>query len=156
MRINRFALLVVVIVGTSFVVVDDVHAQRGSAGIRGGLTDDPDSIFFGGQVIFRTRSRLRIEPSAELGIGENTNFFSIRGNLNLKFVFPVSRDVAFFPLVGPTVYYINFDCSGGDCDDTNVGLNLGFGFWLSGFTFEFIVGVPNEVPDLTLAFTYSF
>jgi hypothetical protein len=101
--------------------------------------------------------RLRIEPSAELGFGdEGADFFSIRVNANFKYMVPMSRNAAIYPLFGPSLYYINFDDCSGNCDDTGFGLNLGAGVDISGFGFDLVVGVTNDVPDIAFTFLYTF
>ena len=131
------------------------RADRNAFGLRGGVTDDPDTLFMGGHVAIHPRSvrRLRIEPSLELGFGDNSDFITIRANLNFKIMFPISRDAAFYPLLGPNLYYVNPD----NRDDySDFGLNLGAGFAFSGFAFDLIVGVPNDIPDVTFTFSYTF
>ena len=123
-------------------------------GIRGGFTDDPDTVFFGGHVAFYPSGmrRLRIEPSMELGFGNDADVFTLRGNVNFKIMFPVSRDAAFYPIVGPYLYYYSYDCCG---DDTDVGINLGLGFSFSGFGVDFAISVP-DAPEFALTLSYTF
>jgi hypothetical protein len=128
-------------------------------GIRGGLTADFDTVFFGGHVAFYPSSmrRLRFEPSLELGVGDDSDLLTLRGNANFKIIFPVSRDAAFYPIIGPYFYYHSSDedtgCS--DCDHTDFGLNLGLGFAISGFGFDFVFSVP-DVPEFTFTVSYTF
>lgn len=128
-------------------------------GLRGGLTDDPDTFFFGGHIAFYPSSmqKLRIEPSAELGFGDDIDIFTFRANLNFKILFPVSRDAAFYPILGPYLYYVSLDedICGGDCDDTEVGINLGLGFAISGFGFDFAFSLP-DAPDFAFTVSYTF
>lgn len=143
-------------------LVSLMSAHRAEAqaafGVRTGLTDDPDSFFFGGHMAFHPRAlRLfRIEPSLELGIGDigNVDFLSMRFNLNLKYAIPVSPEAAFFPLFGPSIYYINIDDPVDD-SETELGVNLGFGFAYAGFSFELAFGAA-DIPDITFTFTYTF
>jgi hypothetical protein len=131
-------------------------------GIRGGLTDDPDTVFLGGHLAMypSSSSRLRIEPSFEVGFGdydryEDDEVFTLRGNANFKILFPVSYDAAFYPILGVNVYYINWDCGFADCDDTDFGLNLGLGFSFSGIGFDFTFEIPDQ-PDFTFTLSYTF
>lgn len=130
-------------------------ANRNPFGLRGGVTDDHDTLFIGGHVAIHPRSvrKLRIEPSAELGFGDDADFITIRGNLNFKIMFPISSDAAFYPLFGPSLYYVNWD---NGVDYSDFGLNLGAGFAFSGFAFDLIVGVPDGIPDVTFTFSYTF
>lgn len=127
-------------------------------GIRGGFTDDVDSVFFGGHVSIAPRSvrSLLIQPSLELGAGdEGVDFFSIRGNLHFMFMIPISQDAAFYPLFGPSLHYIDWD--GVYDNDTAMGINLGMGFEFSAIGLELIFGLPRDnLPDLTLTLSYTF
>lgn len=128
-------------------------------GIRGGVTDDPDTFFFGGHLAIHPdrAPELRIEPSFELGFGDNyynDDLVTIRGSLNFKYMLPVSRQAAFYPLFGPGLYYRNPDNGG---SYTEFGLNLGFGFAFSGIGIDVILGLPDDdLPQLAFAFSYTF
>lgn len=142
--------------GFALIGTNTAEASPSGFGIRGGLTDDPDTFFFGGHLTIHPRRArmLRIEPSVELGIGDDSDLFTIRGNLNFKYLFPLSRDAAVYPLFGPSLYY--FDC-GDNCDDTEFGLNLGGGIAFSGFAFDLVFGLPDDnVPDIAFTFSYTF
>lgn len=141
------------------------HAQ--APGIRGGFTDDPDSVFLGGHLAFQgvgNVSELRIEPALELGIGEvgrDVDFFSLRFGANAKYMFPLGGSgFSAYPLLGASIYYINFEdefCGrfDDDCDDLEAGLQLGGGFEYEGFALDLYVGV-FDIPDVTLALLYTF
>jgi hypothetical protein len=136
-------------------------AEPSAFGLRFGLTDDPDTLFFGGHMALHTQSiqALRIEPSLELGFGDDADLLAFRANANFKIMFPVSNNAAFYPIIGPFIYYVSldderFNC--GDCDDTNFGINLGLGFAISGFGFDFVFGLPDDVPDFTFTVSYTF
>lgn len=159
MRHLRITTLSLILVVAGPVVLDarPAAAEPTLFGIRGGLTNDFDTFFFGGHIAFYPSSmrRLRFEPSLELGIGDDTDLLTVRANANFKIMFPVSRDAAFYPILGPYLYYFDFDCDGGGCDDTEVGVNLGLGFAFSGFAFDFVLGLP-DVPELTFTLSYTF
>lgn len=135
------------------VAVDSAHAQRRAFGIRGGVTaDGPDTAFFGvhGAIHLRGARLLRLEPSAEFGVGDGLDF-ALRFNLNFKYMVPLSRQTAVYPLFGPSIYYASFDSG----SDTDVGINVGGGFALSGFFFDFALGV-SDIPDFTFTVGYTF
>ncbi len=157
MRHLRFTILSLILALAAPAVLDPAPAAAEPTlfGLRGGLTDDPDTVFLGGHLAFYPTDlrRLRIEPSVELGFGDPVDF-TLRGNLNFKIMFPVSRDAAFYPIIGAYLYYMSFDdCDG--CDDTDPGLNLGLGFSFSGIGIDFTVGLPDR-PDLTFTLSYTF
>jgi hypothetical protein len=128
-------------------------------GVRVGLTDDPDSLFVGfflEEPLSYGRSAIfAIEPGADVGFGRDVDYFTIRGTLNGKVLFPVGRSAYLYPIFGLSLYYINFDdCNG--CDDTSVGGNLGLGFRIDRFNFELTFGIDDAAfyPDITFNFGF--
>lgn len=133
-------------------------AAPSAFGIRGGVTDDVDSIFFGGHIAIHTQAvpNLRLEPSIEFGFGDDDvdDYFTIRGSLNFKYMIPLDQRTAFYPIFGPSLHYIDHDYFG---DDTEAGLDLGIGFAFSGIGLDLIFGLPNDnLPDITLTISYTF
>lgn len=158
MRHLRFTILSLILALAAPAVLDPAPAAAEPTlfGLRGGLTDDPDTVFLGGHLAFYPTDlrRLRIEPSFELGFGEDAIDFTLRGNLNFKVMFPVSRDAAFYPILGAYLYYLSFDdCD--SCDDTEFGVNLGLGFAFSGIGLDLTFGLP-DYPDITFTLSYTF
>lgn len=160
MRHLRFTILSLILAVAAPAVLDPAPAAAEPTlfGLRGGLTDDPDTVFLGGHLAFYPSDlrRLRIEPSFELGFGDEDLDLTLRGNLNFKIMFPVSRDAAFYPLLGAYLYYTSYDddrCF--ECDETEFGVNLGVGFAFSGFGFDFGIGLP-DYPDITFTISYTF
>lgn len=135
-------------------------ASPNRPGFRVGLTDDPDTIFLGMQLTAGAgRPGLRLIPSIELGFGEifDVDIFTIRGNGNLAWAFPIGggRGRYVYPLVGAAVYYVNPDCDGCD-DNTEIGINVGVGFDITGITVELMLGLDDEeMPDITLAVAFT-
>lgn len=129
------------------------HAQRNSFGIRGGVTDDPDAVFFGvhGVVSLRGAPQLLLEPSVELGVGDGVDF-ALRGNLNFKYMVPLSGNAAVYPLFGPALYHVEFESGG---DNTEVGVNVGGGFAISQLNFDLALGIA-DIPDFTFTVGYTF
>lgn len=133
-------------------MVDDAEA---GPGFRVGLTDDPDSVFLGfhyGVPLSRLgQSFLVMRPGVDLAVVDGPVDFFLRGTFHFNFVFPLSGNFSIYPLVGPTLVYYNWD--GGD--DTEVGIDLGFGFGVDRFSFEVWAGV-SDIPDITFAFGVAF
>lgn len=153
--------LILILAGPVVLDARPAAAEPTLFGLRGGITDDPDTFFLGGHIAFYPSSlqKLRIEPSAELGFGDDIDLLTLRANLNFKILFPVSRDAAFYPIIGPYLYYYSFDedICGGDCDETDVGINLGLGFAFSGFGFDFAFSLPTRSePDFAFTVSYTF
>jgi hypothetical protein len=127
-------------------------------GFRLGVTDDPDALFLGFSYAIPLsggRSGVFVfEPGIDLGVGDDALDFFIRGTGHFKYLIPIgaSRDVVIYPLFGPEIIHFEFD---GPADDTEVGVDLGFGFGFRQVTFELWVGL-SDVPDITLAFAFHF
>ena len=148
--VRVFAVVVAVSAASSAIASPGV-------GIRGGITDDPDTFFLGIQAEFQIgRQPLVIEPSLDFGIGEGgADFFSLRGNLHFKYRIRVAPRQSVYPLFGPSLYLIHVDDCNGDCTRTDLGFDLGFGYSYSRFSIELGVGVW-DVPDITLTLSYTF
>ena len=127
-------------------------------GLRLGVTDDPDTLFFGFSYAFALTDAgpgiFVLEPGFDLGVGDDAVDLMLRGTGHFKFLIPIGRgnDIVVYPLVGPTLIHFEFDGPG---DETEVGVDLGFGFGFKNFTFELWVGV-NDLPDITAAFAFHF
>jgi len=148
--------------GIALILCAPCPARAGgvSGGIRGGITDDPDSLFFGGHISIRPgRSALCIEPSFEMGLGDwadEFDFFTLRFNGNVKYLLPLgSYHTAFYPIFGLAVYYLKMDDDHGGGHNNEVGVNLGAGFAIYGFLFDLTVGLA-DIPNITFTFGYTF
>jgi hypothetical protein len=132
-------------------------------GLRVGVTDDPDSIFVGGFAVFENLGgvpRLALEPGGDVGFGDEGPFdyFTLRFTLNFQYRVPLAGGQSTaFPLAGVNIYYINIDdCGGfGDCDDTDVGINIGGGFEFNR-QFGIQLWITADYPDITIAGTFAF
>lgn len=146
-----------------FVCLTTQRAEAGP-GVRVGLTGDPDALFGGffyeipigaaGPGVFV------LDPGADLGIGLDEPIdFTLRGQLNIKYFIPINQ-FYLYPLMGLSLMYVNFDndrCGRNDCDDTDVGLNIGLGFaFLERFNLELYATVADDFPDVTFSFGFSF
>jgi hypothetical protein len=157
MRKLRLTILTLIVGAAWLLSAAPALAAPTAFGIRGGITDDADAIFFGGHVSIAPGSarNLLIQPSLELGFGdEGIDFFFLRGNLHFMYMIPISRDVAFYPLFGPSMHYVDYEDG---YEDTEVGLNLGMGIEFSAIALELILGLPQDnLPDITLTISYTF
>lgn len=154
MNTLRHLVAATLIAAVAWLAAPSPAAASPAVGLRGGFTDDPDSIFFGGHLVFPFARNFRFDPSLELGFGEygrDVDFFSLRINGDFKYMIPVGS-VALFPLFGPSLYYWNDDL---DNDDTEFGINLGFGVEFQRFMFSLTVGI-EDLPDLAFTFGYTF
>jgi hypothetical protein len=127
-------------------------------GLRIGLTDDPDALFLGGMLQFDNLAgvpNLQLEIGGDIGIPDADFIdFLLRFPVHLKYMFPVGRgDMAVYPLVGFSLYYVDFDGRfGNDDSDTDVELDVGVGFTFNRFAIE--LWLPD--PDITLSFSIVF
>jgi len=150
---KRFLLAVV----TAVILFTTARAEA-RPGLRLGLTDQPDSVFFGFFYeapvarLGRSRTYLTVEPGIDALVGiSGYDFFGVRGTFNAKFVFPVGRNVQLYPLFGVSVVYINPDPGR---SHTEAGLNLGLGMQFDRFAIE-LWGGWSDIPDITFLFSFS-
>lgn len=153
-------------VAASMIVLPAQDADADATpGLRLGLTDDPESFFAGVQ--FQTllsggrSARIYFVPGVDFGIGdEGPDYWTVRGTGHFEFHFPLGRrgDVSIFPLVGLTLYYINFDLPEDfDDDEIDIAVDAGGGFMWDRFKFEVWLGVDDEwAPEVTVAFGVMF
>jgi hypothetical protein len=147
-------------------------AAEARFGVRAGLTSDPDSIVIGGHVsiegLLPDLEGLRLEPSLvvgfgdeELGFGADLDYTTLRIDGNLAYVLPIAEDrgIEIYPLAGVAFYRLSFrDCDDdldGECDDSEVGLNLGGGISYRGFALDLVAGI-GDIPELALTASYTF
>lgn len=153
-------LLAAVAASTIVLSAHDAGADA-IAGLRLGITDDPDTIYGGVQfqsVLSRGRSaRIYFVPAIDFGVGDH-DFWLVRGTGHFEFHFPLGRDrsVSIFPLLGFEIDYYNWDLpEPADDDDVEAGLDVGGGFMWDRFKLSVWAGV-RDVPDITIAFGVFF
>ena len=154
MSYSKLLVFTLAVASASALSTGSAHAQRTAFGIRGGVTDDPDTGFFGihGAIHLRGAPRLRLEPSFEFGVGDPIDF-SLRFNFRFKYMVPLGRNAAVYPLFGPSVYHVEVDPG----DNTEFGIDLGGGFAVAGFFFDLALGLPDDnLPDFTFTLGYTF
>ena len=119
-----------------------VPAAAQGPGVRGGVSIDPDQVYFGGH--YETDAlvdRLHFKPNLEVGIGDDV----VATTINMEFVykFPSRSRWLLYAGGGPAINFYSYDDDGGDGDtNTEGGLNLLFGVEnRGGLFFEVKVGV---------------
>lgn len=152
-------------VAASMIVLPSQDASADAVpGLRLGITDDPDAFYAGIQfqtLISGGRSaRIYFVPAVDFGLGDDPDFWTIRGTGHFEFHFPLGRDrrASLFPLVGFEIYYINLDLPEPiDDDRLEPGLDIGGGFMWDRFKFSLWAGFDDDdVPDITIAFGVLF
>jgi hypothetical protein len=127
------------------------------AGLRGGVSVDPDQFYVGGH--FETAplvDRLHFRPNLEVGIGDDL----VTTALNFEFVykFPSRSPWRLYAGGGPAVNFYSWDHDRGRSGGTETegGLNLLFGAeQRSGLFFELKVGAIDS-PDLKFGVGWTF
>jgi hypothetical protein len=124
-------------------------------GVRGGVSVDPDQVYFGGH--YETSElvdRLHFRPNIELGLGDDL----ITTALNMEFVykFPTRTDWGLYVGGGPAVNFYSFDNNRGGDTVTDGGLNVLFGVEnRQGLMFEVKIGAIDS-PDIKFGVGWTF
>jgi hypothetical protein len=119
-----------------------------SAGIRAGLSVDPDQVVFGAHLnLSPVSEHVYIVPSAEAGFGNDATTIAINGDVQYRF----DRDGTVRPYAGGglAIYYVNVDGGG---SDTNVGVDILGGIFFGDANghplfVDVKAGLTDEVPD---------
>jgi len=123
------------------------------AGLRGGVSIDPDQFYFGGHIETSPLvDRLHFRPNVEVGIGED--LMLIGANMEFVYKFPQRGGWGFYAGAGPALNVIMIE----DVDDSNVeaGVNVLLGVESSrGLFFEFKLGVLDS-PDYKFGVGYTW
>ncbi len=137
------------LLATLFLFTGSASAQ--DAGVRAGLSVDPDQFYFGGHVETSPLvDRLHFRPNVEVGFGDDLTLL----NANMEFVykFPSRSGWGLYAGGGPALNVYMFD------EDTNTeaGLNFLVGVEQSrGLFFEFKVGAIDS-PDFKFGVGWTF
>ena len=157
MRIHSGAGLV--FAATILLLFASASAARAdvSAGVRGGLSVDPDQVLFGGHLEFpRIADRLYVVPSAEAGFGDD--LFTLSFNGDLQYRFKVRSEVRPYAGGGLSLYFVDSDFGG---SDTQLGVNILGGIFFGRrasrpMFIEAKVGLTDEMPDWKFLFGVTF
>jgi hypothetical protein len=143
----RVGLLVACVAG----VVPAASAQ--TAGVRAGVSVDPDQFFVGGHVeTERLVDRVYLRPNVEVGFGDDLTTIAL--NIEAVYKIPLDRTQwTFYAGGGPGVNFYRFDGGG---SNSQAGLNLLAGLEHDrGFFFE-VKGGAWDSPDLKFTAGYAF
>lgn len=150
---GRVKLLLAVLT-VLFAIATPALAQ--GPGVRGGLSIDPDQVYFGGH--YETTAliyRLHFRPNLEVGVGDDL----VTTALNFEFIykFPSRSGWRLFAGGGPAVNFYSYDDDrGGGDTETEGGLNFLFGAEASrGLFFELKVGAIDS-PDVKFGVGFTF
>jgi len=120
-------------------------------GIQGGVSLDPDQVYFGGHVETSPLvDRLRFRPNVDIGIGDDLTLVAI--NFEFTYTFPMRSPWDLYVGGGPAINWYSFD----NGDFTEGGFNFLIGAKHSqGMFFEMKVGMADS-PDLKFGVGYTF
>jgi len=149
-RLSKVVWLLAFVAGFGVFAVAPAAAQT-SAGIRAGLSVNPDQFYFGGHVETPPLvDQLRFKPNVEVGVGNDVTVVAL--NIEFAYVFPSQRAWHVYAGGGPALVVI--DAS--NDTDSGGGFNLLVGAeHQSGLFMEVKVGVVDS-PDLKIGVGYSF
>lgn len=151
-RIRVSFCVCLVTLGLTAGIVTPAEAQQVAPGVQGGVSIDPDQVYFGGHAETTPLiDRLRFRPSVDIGIGEDV--VAVAGNFDFTYTFPGGRLWNLYVGGGPSVNFYNADNGG---DNTEGGFNFLIGAKQTrGLFFEMKVGVEGS-PDLKFGVGYTF
>ena len=138
------------------VLFTSTPALAQDAGIRGGISVDPDQFYFGGHLETSPLvDRLYFRPNVEIGIGDDLTL--IGANMEFVYKFTRNRPLNLYAGAGPALNILMFDDSAGDNDtDTEAGFNILVGAETpKGLFFEFKIGAMDS-PDLKFGVGYTW
>ena len=152
MHLPRAALCVcLVVVGlASSLGADSAYAQS-SAGVRAGVSVNPDQFYFGGHVQTAPLiDRLRFRPNVEIGVGDNVTLVAF--NLEFAYMFPSRQRWHVYAGAGPALNYL----VGSNSSDLRGGFNILLGLeHREGLFVEMKIGAIDS-PNLKFGVGYTF
>jgi hypothetical protein len=133
-------------------------AQAGGAGLRAGVSADPDQFFFGAHVDTGLLvERISFRPNLEVGLGDDIT--TLAGNFDFVFWIPSRRAWSLYAGAGPALNVYRWDAPRWDDDDETTiepGFNVLVGLAHRGGLFtEFRVGLIDS-PEIKFGIGYSW
>jgi hypothetical protein len=128
-------------------------AQAQDAGVRGGVSVDPDQFYFGGHIETSPLvERLHFRPNVEVGVGDD--LMLIGANMEFVYKFPRRGTWGFYAGAGPALNIYMIDEA--DESETEAGFNVLLGAESSrGLFFEFKIGALDS-PDFKFGVGYTW
>lgn len=143
------------VTGLSFllaiVFLSSTPAAAQDAGIRGGISVNPDQFYFGGHIETSPLvDRLYFRPNVEIGFGDDLTLLA--ANMEFVYKFTARREWNIYAGGGPALNVRMHD----DDTDTDAGLNILVGVeQRRGLFFEFKIGAIDS-PDLKFGVGYTW
>ena len=145
------------VTGMSFllalVVVSAVPAAAQDAGVRAGISIDPDQFYFGGHIETSALvNRVHFRPNVEIGFGDDIMLIGV--NMEFVYKFPQRSGWNIYAGGGTALNVYTFDDS--DDSSTDGGFNILIGAEQSrGLMFEFKIGAIDS-PDFKFGVGWTF
>jgi hypothetical protein len=145
------------VTGLSFLlalsVVSALPAAAQDAGVRAGISIDPDQFYFGGHIETGALiDRLHFRPNVEIGFGDDLTLIGV--NMEFVYKFPARRGWNVYAGAGPALNVYMFDDS--EDTSTDAGFNILIGAEQSrGLMFEFKIGAIDS-PDFKFGVGWTF
>jgi hypothetical protein len=153
--VNRWVTGLSILLGVVFFSATPALAQ--DAGIRGGISIDPDQFYFGGHLETAPLvDRVYFRPNVEVGIGDDLTL--IGANMEFVYKFSRSRGLNLYAGGGPALNIFMFDDDGGGDNDaeTEAGFNVLVGAETPrGLFFEVKFGLIDS-PDVKFGVGYTW
>lgn len=149
--------LLPVLCGAIVVVTCAAPAAAQGAGIRAGLSIDPDQVYIGGH--YETDAlvdRLHFRPNIEAGLGDDLTVIGL--NFEFAYKFPSRSGWQLYAGAGPGINFYSVDSGEGRGRDSHsdAGLNFLIGVeQSSGLFFEFKIGALDS-PELKFGVGWAF
>ncbi|MCH7804341.1 MAG: hypothetical protein IH937_09685 [Acidobacteria bacterium] len=153
--LGRF-LLTLLAIGFFFITASSLCAQ-GGAGVRVGLSIDPEQFYFGGHLdAGPIGENLWFRPNLEIGIGDDITLIG----LNMEFTYWIPLQSSLWNIyfgAGPAInFFVGNDGPGRSDKGVEAGFNLLVGLaHYDGFFTELKVGALDS-PDLKFGVGYSW
>jgi len=152
MRLSTTTLFAcAVLVGLSMTIAPAAASAQSAAGVRAGVSLNPDQFYFGGHIQTAPLvDRLHFRPNVELGLGDNVTLVAF--NLEFAYMFPSRQPWHLYAGAGPALnYYVVTNSS-----DLKAGFNFLIGAeHRDGLFFEMKIGAIDS-PDLKFGVGYTF
>jgi hypothetical protein len=133
------------------VILSSTPALAQDAGIRAGISVDPDQFYFGGHLETSPLiDRLHFRPNIEVGFGDDLVLIGL--NMEFVYKFPRRSGWGIYAGAGPALNVFMFD----DDTNTDAGFNILLGVENSrGLFFEFKIGAIDS-PDFKFGVGWTF
>jgi hypothetical protein len=154
--LSKLTLVHVLLALTSVALVPNDAAAQGP-GARGGVSIDPDQVYFGAH--YETGAlvdRVFFKPNVEVGLGSDVTLVGL--NFEFVYKFPERNQWQLYAGAGPAVNFYSFDRGPDDDRESNSepGINFLIGVEHSrGLFFEFKIGAIDS-PELKVGVGWTF